>query len=80
MTGEEIAREILQTVLTEFGVNGDRLVAAMRDRAAANGVAMRTIKVVFPNVLDVGCYSHTLDHIGEHFMVPPSRGVHAFMD
>ena len=70
MTGEEIAREIVHTVCTEYGISGDRLVATMRDRASANGVAMRTIKVLFPHILDVGCYSHTLDHIGEHFNVP----------
>ena len=70
MTGEEIAREIVHTVSTEYGISGDRLVATMRDRASANGVAMRTIKVLFPHILDVGCYSHTLDHIGEHFNVP----------
>lgn len=70
MTGEEIAREIVHTVSTEYGVTGVRLVATMRDRASANGVSMCTIKVLFPNILDVGCYSHTLDHIGEHFNVP----------
>ena len=70
MTGEEIAREIVHTVSTKYGISGDRLLATMRDRASANGLAMRTIKVLFPNILDVGCYSHTLDHIGEHFNVP----------
>jgi len=70
MTGEEIARELVHTVPTEYGVTGNHLVATMRDRVSANGVAMRTIKVLFPNILDLGCYSHTLDHIGEHFDVP----------
>ena len=67
MTGEEIAREIVHTVSTEYGISGDRLLATIRDRASTNGLAMPTIKVLFPNILDVGCYSHTLDHIGEHF-------------
>ena len=70
MTGDEIAREIVHTVSTEYGITGNRLVATMRDRVSANGVAMCTIKVLFPNILDVGCYSHTLDHVGEHFNVP----------
>lgn len=60
----------MHTVSTEYGVTGNHLVATMRDRVSANGVAMRTIKVLCPNILDVGCYSHTLDHIGEHFDVP----------
>lgn len=62
MTGEEIAREIVHTVSTEYGKSGDRLVAMTRDRGSANGVAMRTIKVLFPHILDAGCYLHTLDH------------------
>jgi len=45
-------------------------VATMRDRVSANGMAVRTIKVLFPIILDIGCYSHTVDHIGEYFDVP----------
>ena len=37
------------------------LLAAMRDRASVNDVAIRTLKVVYPALLDVGCFSHTLD-------------------
>ena len=70
MTSKEIVREIVHTVITEYGISGDHLIATMRHRASANGVAMRTIKVLFPNLLDVGCYLHTLDHVGEHFNVP----------
>ena len=33
----------------------------MHDRAACNGVALRTIKVVYSSILDIGCFSHTLD-------------------
>ena len=40
LTGEEIAREVVHTLSTEYGVTGNCLVAAMRDRVAANGVAM----------------------------------------
>ena len=57
----------MHTVSTKYGVTGNHLVATMRDRVSANGVAMRTIKVLLPNILDVGCYSH---HVGEHFNVP----------
>ena len=55
MTGEEIVREIVYTASTEYGVTEDHLLAAMRYRASANGMAMHTIKVLFPNVPDVGC-------------------------
>ena len=70
LKGEEIAREVMNTLSTEYGVAGNSLLAAARDRAAANGVAMCTIKIIFPDVLDIGCYLHTLDHVGEHFDTP----------
>ena len=70
MTGEELARENVHTVSTKYGLTGNRLVATMRDRVSANGVAMRTIKVLFPNILYVGRYSHTLNQVCEHFNVP----------
>ena len=39
----------------------------MRDRASTNEVAMRTVMVLYPRLLDVGCFSHTLNLVGEHF-------------
>ena len=43
------------------------LLACMHHRAAANGVAMRIVKVIFLLVVDIGCYSYTLDLVGEKF-------------
>ena len=70
MAGEEIARELISTLSGEYGITSERLLAAMRDRASVNRVAMRTIKVVFPDMIDVGCYSHTIDPVGEKFHAP----------
>ena len=42
----------------------------MRDRAASNSVAVRTLKIVYPNLLDIGCFSHALDRVGEYFNLP----------
>ena len=39
------------------------VVAAMRDRASVNSVAMRTVCVLYNRIFDVGCLSHTLDHV-----------------
>ena len=70
MTGEEIARELINAVSVGYGITSDRLVAIMRDRASVNGVATRTIKIIFPDILDVGCYSHTIDLAGDKFKAP----------
>lgn len=42
----------------------------MHDRAASNGVALRTIKVVYSSIVDIGCFSHTLDLVGSKFVTP----------
>ena len=70
MTGKEIARELISVLSVEYGITPDRLLAAMRDRASVNGVAMQTVKVVFPDLLDVGCFSHTIDLAGGKFQTP----------
>ena len=48
MSGDEVARELISTLMNTLGIASDNLLAAMRDRCSVNGVAMRTIKVVFP--------------------------------
>ena len=70
MTGEEIARELVNVLSVEYGIGVTKLLAAMHDRASANTLAMTTIKVLYSNLLDVGCYSHTLDHVGQKFNTP----------
>lgn len=62
MTGEEVARQIIMVLSTELGLTSNLLVGAMRDRASVNEVAMRTIRVVYNQVVDIGCFRHTLDH------------------
>ena len=70
MTGEEIAQELILVLSTDYGIGSSRLLAAMRDRASTNNVAMRTVSLLYLNVLDVGCFSHTIDHVGRRFSTP----------
>ena len=70
MTGEEIARELINVLSIEYGITSERLLASMSDQASANGIAMRTIKVVYPGIIDIGCYSHTIDLVGNKFRTP----------
>ena len=62
LTGEELARQLITVISTELSVPPGLIVAAMRDRASVDSVAMRTIGVIYNNMMDVGCFSHTLDH------------------
>ena len=54
----------------KLGIGSEHLVAAMRDRASVNNVALRTLCVIYPYLLDVGCFAQTLDHVGEKFNTP----------
>ena len=53
-----------------YGIKSHLLVASMRDGASVNEAAMRVVKVVYNNILDVRCFSHTLDLVGEKFRLP----------
>lgn len=70
LSGEEVARQLIVCLSTELGINSDLLVATMRDRASVNTVAIRTLGIVFPKIVDIGCFSHTLDHVGENLNTP----------
>ena len=70
MCGEEVAREVLSVLSTELGIHGSHLLAVMRDRASVNNVAVRNIGILYPLAMDIGCFSHTLCHVGEKFQVP----------
>ena len=63
LSGNEIAHELITILSTELGIMLTQLLALMRDRASCNNVAMHTIKVIYPNVLDIGCYNHTFIHL-----------------
>ena len=70
VNGEELARELVHVLSVKFSIGGGHLIASMRDRASVNNVAMRTLKVIYPEILDIGCFAHTIDRVGEHFKVP----------
>ena len=40
MSGEEVARELINVLSVTFGVQSNLLLAAMRDRASVNNTAM----------------------------------------
>ena len=67
MSGE-VACELINVLLVMLGVESH--LAAMRERASVNNAAMRVVSIVYPNVVDVGCFYHTLDIVGEKFKTP----------
>ena len=57
LKGDELAREIIPVLAQRYNVRNSTVCAAMRDEASANGAVMRTVKVVFPNVVDAAVIS-----------------------
>ena len=56
--------EVIRVLLTTYGIETTNLLGAMRDRA------MQTLKVLYPSIVDIGCYSHTNDYVGDNFQTP----------
>ncbi len=64
MTGDEIARQIINTLSVE-----QQVVGMVHDCASTNNVAIRTLKVLYPCMIAIGCFSHTLNRVGENFAI-----------
>jgi hypothetical protein len=71
-----VSRELIMALSTQYSISSTSLLASMHDRASANDVAIRTLKVVYPAIIDIACFSHTLDLLGSKFVVPH---LHDFM-
>ena len=71
LNGAQLAGELAAVLSTTFQLKPEKLVAGIRDGAAVNRVAMEHIKtILYPNLLDVICMSHSLDNVGRHFNTP----------
>ena len=70
LKGEEVAQEIIHVLSTDYSIASNCILAAIRDRASVNNAAMKTVAVLYPEMIDIGCFSHTIGHVGEHFKTP----------
>ena len=70
LCGEELARELISALSVNYSIATNQLIACMRDRSTVNNTAVRTLKIVYPQLIDIGCFSYTIDHVGEHFITP----------
>ncbi len=70
MTGEEVAHQLISTLSVTYGIESSFILVAMRDGASVNDIAMDVVKIIYPKVMDVRCFSHTLDLVGDKFKTP----------
>ena len=61
-----MARQIVMALSTELGVPSHLVMASMHDRGSVNNVAMRTVRVVYNRIMDIVCFSHTIN-LGKTF-------------
>lgn len=67
MNAEELAQRLVQCLAVEYGMPPNHLLAAMRDGASVNEAGLSQVMFFFPKVLNVICFSHTIDNVGKHF-------------
>ena len=70
VNANQLAQVLNQCLSVEYGVRGNSLLAAMRDGASVNQAALNIVSFIFPNMVNVVCFSHTLDNVGNHFEIP----------
>ena len=61
---------IVEVLHRTLDVLQNSLVAAMRDRAPVNSKALRTVSILYPNMMDIGCISHFQDRVGTKCVTP----------
>lgn len=72
-----LADLIEEVFLDDVGLHMRNWRAAMKDRAATNGAAIRKLKDKHHiKVFEADCNSHTLSHVGEKVRLPPSTAKH----
>ena len=51
----------------EYAIQPGALLAAMKDKASVNQAALQQVRFFFLRLLDVACFSHTIDNVGKQF-------------
>lgn len=64
VNGDELARIIIEVLHLKLDVLQNNLVAAMRDHAPVNSKALRTVSILYPDMMKTGCISNFLDRVG----------------
>ena len=70
VNAQDLAHVLNDCLSVDYQARGNSLLATMKDGASVDQAALNHIKFVFPKMLSVVCFSHTLDNVGNHFKVP----------
>lgn len=70
VNANELAQVLNQCLSVDYGVRANSLLAPMRDGASVNQAVLDRISFIFSKMLNVVCFSHTLDNMGNHLVIP----------
>lgn len=70
VTAVQLSRVLMECLFTRLQLRGQQILAIVRDGVSVNGAAINNMRPFLPNALDVVCFSHTLDNVGDHFDTP----------
>lgn len=66
----ELAQVFNKVMTQEYALEADKILAIGNDRASVNLAAFNLLQPFFPNALDVGCFSHTINNAGKEHQTP----------
>ena len=67
LKANELAQCLIQSLAVQYSIRPGVLLAAMKDEAAVNHAPLEQVKFFFPQLLDITCFSHTIENVGKHF-------------
>lgn len=70
VNSKQLLRILNECRSVKYSIRANSLIAAMRNEASVKQAALNQIGLIFPNMLNVVCFSHTLDNIGNHGVIP----------
>ena len=68
LKGNELAQRLKPCIAVNHNFGPNMVLAGMRDGAAVNSTAIKQPLFFYPNIMDVICFSHTINNVGCHFM------------
>lgn len=68
LKGNVLAQRLMTYIAVNHSFGANVVFAGMRDGAAVNGAAIKQLLFFYPNIVDVICFSHSINNVGCHFV------------
>ena len=68
LKGNELAQRLMTCMAVNNSFKPDMILAAMRDGASVNGNAIKQLLFFYPKIMDITCFSHTINNVGSKFV------------